>query len=121
VQIQVSTTSRVDNRDDLVERIEGDIDSALARFGDQLIRVDVHLGDENGDKSPSAADKRCTVEARVAGSQQVAVTHHANSYDEAFQGATQKLKKLLDHRLGRMREKTGVSIRHLAVDDGDGE
>ena len=117
MQIQVSTTSHVDNRDDLVERIEADIDNALSRFGEQITRVDVHLGDENGDKS-SADDKRCTVEARVAGSQHVAVTHHAGSYDDAFDGATHKLRKLLDHRLGKLRDhKAAGTIRHLPVDE----
>ena len=41
------------------------------------------------------------MEARLAHHQPLAVTQHAPGIDEAFRGAADKLKRLLDSKLGR--------------------
>lgn len=117
MDIQVNAHQHLDPADDLVERVELLIESTLGRFRTQLTRIEVHLGDENGEKA-TPADKRCTVEARPAGQKPVAVTHHAATLDEACRGATQKLKTLLESQFGRLHEhKGGDSIRRMAVDE----
>jgi ribosome-associated translation inhibitor RaiA len=118
MQIQVHTDRNVDVSDGMVRRIEAELESALSRFRDQITRVEIHLGDENAGKS-GGPDKRCTVEARPAGHQPVAVTHHAASLGEACSGAVQKLGTLLENRYGRAdNRKGGQSIRHLEVGEG---
>jgi ribosome-associated translation inhibitor RaiA len=42
------------------------------------------------------------MEARLAHHQPLAVTQHATTLDEAFRGAADKLKRLLDNTLGRL-------------------
>jgi hypothetical protein len=102
----------------MVQRIEAELGSALARFSDHITRVDVHLGDESGGR-PGGTDKRCMLEARPAGQQPVAVTHHAASVGEACSGAVHKLETLLQSRYGRANNrKGGESIRHLQVHEG---
>lgn len=114
MQIEITTDDHIDASDDMIARVESDVESGLSRFESRLTRVEVHFGDENAGKS-GADDKRCTVEARPTGQQPVAVTHHAATVDEAGRGAVQKLHKLLDSRFGRLDDrKGGDSIRHDA-------
>ena len=118
MQIQVHTDRNVDVSDGMVQRIEAELESALSRFSDKVTRVDVHLGDENAGKS-GGADKRCMMEARVAGNQPVAVTHHAASLGEACSVAVHKLETLIESKYGRSdSRKGGDSIRHLDVREG---
>jgi ribosome-associated translation inhibitor RaiA len=118
MQIQVHTDRNVDVSDRMVQRIEAQLEAALSRFSDQITRVDMHLGDENAGRS-GGTDKRCMVEARPAGQQPVAVTHHAASLGEACSGAVQKLETLLESKHGRAdNRKGGESIRHLEVREG---
>ena len=115
MQILLNTDNNVQLDDDLLQRVEADIASGLSRFDDQITRVEVHVSDQNGDKS-GGGDKRCVLEARPAGQQPVAVTHNADSVDEACTGALHKLEALLETRYGRSHHrKGGPSIRHLPV------
>jgi len=112
MKIQVNTDSNVAGGEDVVRQVEAEVDSALGHFGDRLTRVEVHLGDESAGAS-TVADMRCTLEARPAGQQPVAVTHHADTVDEAVRGAAQKLRTVLETRFGRLDErKGGATIRH---------
>jgi hypothetical protein len=73
------------------------------------------------DAAGHAEDKRCVIEARPAGAQSVAVTHHAGSVDDAYSGAAQKLEKVLDAKYSRAHDhKGGDTIRHMQpVDDSN--
>lgn len=111
MQIQVNTDSNVEEHEDLVRLVESEVNSALSRFSDRLTRVEVHLGDESAGRS-SADDMRCTMEARPARQQPVAVTHHADSLSEAYRGAAHKLAALLEKKFSRLdNRKGGASIR----------
>ena len=45
------------------------------------------------------------MEARLEGHQPVAVTDEAATIDQAIDGAAEKLKRLLDHTLGRLHDR----------------
>ncbi len=104
MEIQVTTDDHVHGSEALILQVETEVDAALSRFADHLTRVEVHLGDENGDRDGDA-DKRCMVEARPAGQQPVAVTYHATTLDEARRGALQKVQSLLEHKFGRQNDR----------------
>lgn len=106
MQIQVSTNSSVEGSEQLTSEIESTVSSKLSRYADQITRVEVHLVDENADKS-GGGDKRCTMEARVAGQQPVAVSHNADSLEEAYGGAANKLSSLLNSKLGKLDSRKG--------------
>jgi hypothetical protein len=111
MKVQVNTDSNVVGSDDLVRQVEAEVDSALGRFSERLTRVEVHLGDESAGSS-TVADMRCSMEARPAGQQPVAVTHHADTLDEACRGAAQKLQTVLESNFGRLdARKGGATIR----------
>lgn len=103
MQIQVNTDDSIEGREALTRRVEDELSNTLARFGDYITRVEVHLSDQNSQKS-GTNDKRCLMEARLAGRQPIAVTNSARSVDEAFGGAAQKLQRSLESTLGRSKD-----------------
>ena len=102
MQIQVNTDKNIEGREALVAHVEATLTHALDRFSDRITRLEVHLSDENGDKS-GQDDKRCMIEARLEGRQPNAVTCNAGTLHQAIAGATDKLKKTLDSTIERMQ------------------
>lgn len=118
MQIQVNMSNVVGVRDELIQGIEAEFESTLARFSERITRLEVHIGDENT-AGPGNPDKRCLLEARPAGDRPVAVSHHAATVGDACSGAARKLVALLDSRHGRSdHSKGGDSIRRLDVHEG---
>jgi ribosome-associated translation inhibitor RaiA len=112
--IQIHTDRNVDVSDGMLQHIEAELESALSHVSDQITRVEVHLGDEIA--GSGGTNKRCMMEARLAGLQPVAVTHHAASVGEACSGAVHKLETLIESKYGRSdNRKGGESIRHMEV------
>ena len=83
--------------------VETTIAETLKRFDNHVTRVEVHLNDENSNKS-GINDKRCMLAARLEGMQPVAVTAHGNTIQEALKSALGKLKSSLDTTLGRLQK-----------------
>jgi ribosome-associated translation inhibitor RaiA len=102
MMIQVNTDRHFAADGTLTSQVEAVAEQSLRRFRNDITRLEVHLGDENSGKA-GADDKRCMMEARVEGLRPVAVTHHASSVHDAIDGATDKLKSLLESTLGKMR------------------
>jgi len=100
--IQVNTDDNISGDAGLATQVEAVVDDALSRFKDQVTRVEVHLRDENSHKS-GQDDKRCMMEARLAGRQPTAVTHHAATLTQAIRGAADKLQRQIESTLGRLR------------------
>jgi len=93
--VQINTDNNVEGHARLKAYIAEELGTALARFEDKVTRLEVHLADENSDKF-GINDKRCLIEARPVNMQPVAVTNHADTTEKAFQGALDKIKKVLD-------------------------
>ena len=106
MMIHVTTDNHIQGREPLVREVEASIQGSLARFAPQITRVEVHLSDENG-KKVGDDDKKCTLEARVAGLQSVAVSGNGANLDQAVSSALDKLAHLLDHKLGRLGDRKG--------------
>jgi len=101
MQIQVNTDRNIDSDERLIEYVEGVLQDELGRFDEQITRVEVHLGDVNGNK-PGEDDTRCMLEARLRGRKPTAVTHFGGNVKEALSGATDKLVRHLEKDLGRL-------------------
>ena len=102
MQVQVNHDNHVRVGEEVSTRLSGVVASSLAHFGDRITRVEMHLADENAGKG-GEADKRCTLEARIANHQPVAVTHQAQTLQLAIDGALVKLEHALSHALGRLQ------------------
>ena len=100
--IQFNTDNKVTVSEESRAPLISLISERLSRFSQQITRVEVHLKDENGDKEGSN-DKRCLIEARLAGMKPIAVTNHGNTHEQAVEGAVDKLKTSLETMLGRKR------------------
>jgi len=103
MQVQVNTDHTIEGHEKLSAHIKGVVESALSRTRDHITRVEVHLTDENGARS-GQDDKRCMMEARLEGHQPIAVTHQAATTGQAVDGAADKLSRLIESTLGRLRE-----------------
>lgn len=101
MQVQVNTSNGIENKETLERWADEYLNDSLARFRQEITRVEVQLSDENR-VGNGAADKRCMMEARLNGHAPLAVNHHAETQDLAFRGATQKLIHLLEHTLGKL-------------------
>jgi ribosome-associated translation inhibitor RaiA len=101
MQVQVNTSNGIENTETLQQWAHEFLNSSLSRFVNEITRVEVQLSDENNQRK-GAADKRCTLEARLNGSEPLAVSHHADNQDLALRGAALKLVHMLDHKLGKL-------------------
>lgn len=102
MHIQFKTDKNITRSDELIVSSTSLIIEELSRYSNQITRVKVHLSDENGTKY-GVNDKRCMVEARLAGLKPMAVIGYANTHEQAVFGAIDKLKTSLDTIIGRLR------------------
>jgi ribosomal subunit interface protein len=102
MQVQINHDNHVRIGADFSERLTRTLESSLSQFGDRLTRVEVHLADENARKN-GASDKRCVLEAHLAGLEPIAVTQEAESVQLAFEGALEKLKHALRRALDKLQ------------------
>ena len=85
---------------------KGEIEGALNHHSEHVMRIEVHLSDDNGAKS-GPTDKRCVLEARLNGRQPLAVTHHGESLHQAVTGAAEKMNRMIETSLGRSARSQG--------------
>lgn len=102
MQIRINTDNNIDGSERMRNYFSGVIESMLNRFNDHITRIEAHLSDENSHKE-GPDDKRCVLEARVKGLQPIAVTHRAESLDQAIIGAADKMKNTLETTIARIR------------------
>ena len=101
MQVQFNTDESVVGREALARHAEHVVRRVLDRFSNEVTRVEIHLSDSNGQKA-GENDKRCLMEARVAGRQPIAVADEASTLHQAIDGATRKMKRSLDSTLGKL-------------------
>ena len=116
MQININTDKTIERHQGLDEHVQEVVLAAVQRFGEHITRVEVHLSDENSQKSVDGGN-RCLLEARVTGYQPIAVSHHAINLHSAINGAADKLKRAIDSALGRLHDKNMHSPAPALVDE----
>jgi ribosome-associated translation inhibitor RaiA len=121
MQIQINSDNHISVHSRLSNSIEAELHRVLERFEGQLTRIEVHLSDENGEKS-GAQDKRCLLEARPRHYPSVTVTNESADIQTAVSGAAGKMLRLLQTTFGRLSDKhrgetprTGLNIDNLTL------
>lgn len=104
MQIQFNTDKTISGDEKSQEYFTSLIANGLKRFDDHLTRIEVHLADENGDKS-GTDDVRCTLEARMEGKQPTVVSNNAATVEKAVSGAIDKIKNALTTIIGRQQNR----------------
>jgi ribosome-associated translation inhibitor RaiA len=107
MQIQVNTDNHIEGSAELTRQVKAVVEEALARFSDRITRVEVHLTDESSSSKARDNDKRCVMEARLAGLQPITVSHQGAALEQALDGAADKLAKTLDRTLWRLDDPKG--------------
>ncbi len=108
MQIQINTDHNIEVHEALAAHLRASVEAALSHFSEQITRVEMHLSDENADKS-GQDDKRCLLEARLKGRQPIAASHEAESLGQAVDGAADKLARSIESALGRAERPTGAA------------
>ncbi len=102
--IKVNTDNHITGSEDLIRQVEAVVEHALARFGDQITRVEVYFTDENSSERSSEVDKRCVIEARLAGLKPVAASQRGATVEQALGAAADTIEQTLDRTLGRLED-----------------
>ena len=106
MQVQVHTDDHIHGGESLAQWVQDETKTRLARFAETVTRVEAFLTDVDAGKS-GTNDKRCRLEARVAGRPAVTVTADADKMAAAFTDAVDKLIRVLDTELGRAKDRNG--------------
>jgi hypothetical protein len=109
MQILVRHDDTIRGSDRLTQMVSATIESVLARFAVNITTVEVHFADENGKKS-GGDDIRCSLEVRFEGRKPIGVTHHASDLEVALEVAAEKMARMLDHQLGRVRDQLPADV-----------
>jgi hypothetical protein len=107
MEILINTDSTVETGSELAAMVDARVRSALERYQDRLTRIEVHLSDEDGQKSGSGTDKRCLLEARPSGLDPVVVTGVGDTLERACAEASRKMQSLLATTFGRIDDRDG--------------
>lgn len=124
MQVLVNANNSVELKQKTIEWAQDEVENVLERFSNHLTRVELHLNDTNAGKEGDN-DKYCSVEAHVPGRSPLAVTHKAESFDQALAGALEKMDRMLDKTLGRLQNKKGRTpmggqpFVNLNMDEGE--
>lgn len=102
MQIQLSTDKNISGNETFAHQVEQILNETLARFSDQITRLEVHLSDENSSSKSGTRDMRCLIEVRLAGRDPSSVSDQAFTMEQAVHGAAQKMVHLLDSELGKL-------------------
>ena len=106
MQVQVHTDDHIHGGESLAQWVQDETKTRMARFAETVTRVEVFLSDLDAGKS-GTNDKRCRMEARVAGRPAVTVTADADKMAAAVTDAVDKLTRVLDTDLGRAKDRNG--------------
>ena len=101
MQIQINSDHHISASPEVAGRIQSLVRDTLERYSDRITRVEVHLNDLNSVKG-GGSDKRCLMEARMAGVGPIDAGHEAPTLELAIDGAMEKLERAIEHKLGRI-------------------
>lgn len=107
MQIQVNTDNHTTGSAGLTSHVENVIAGTLERFAERITRVEAHFSDQSSGHKSVGNDKRCSLEARLAGLQPLTVSHNGPTLDAALEGAAEKLEKILQRTLERLDDPKG--------------
>ena len=102
MHIQVNTDKNISGDEILGQRVEEILTGILSRFSAQITRLEVHLSDENSASKSGGMDKRCLLEARVAGRDPTSTSDVAETVAQSVTGAANKMVSQLESELGKL-------------------
>lgn len=107
MHVKINTDHNIEGHEALAAQVSGVVEIALSRLSDRITRVEVYLTAAHSTKKEGIDDIRCVLEARLEGLRPVVATHQAVSVEQAVEGAADKLIRLIDSTLGKLRDRAG--------------
>lgn len=107
MQVLVTTDNHIGGGQGLASLVESTVEETLGRFGERITRVEVHLTDENSRAKEGENDKRCVMEARLAGLEPIVVSQQAATVEQAIDSAADILEKSISRTLERLDTPKG--------------
>jgi ribosome-associated translation inhibitor RaiA len=104
MQVLINSDNTISMHNKLSDSIGAYITNVLHRFEQHLTRVEVHLTGENIRKA-GPLDKRCLLEARPKHHRSLVVSNDSADIATAFEGAADKLHRMLESTYGRLDDK----------------
>ena len=104
MKIQLNTDKNIQGTEKLEAVVSEKINHSLKQFAENITRVEIHLSDENANKT-GPDDIKCKIEARIEGVQPVMVDSKNSSKEKAIDNAINKMKAALDTIIGKMKNK----------------
>jgi len=101
MEVLFNTDKNIEGKERIESYFTDQIKESMERFENRVTRVEVHLSDENGNKS-GVRDKKCVLEARPEGLKPLAVTSHEDTIEKAITSAIKKLNSSLKSLLGKI-------------------
>jgi ribosome-associated translation inhibitor RaiA len=102
MEVIFNTDKNIEGKERIEKYFKEQLKEDLDRFSDRVTRLEVHLSDENGDKS-GENDKKCVIEARPEGLKPLAVTAYDSTVEKAISSASKKIKSSLSKLLGKLQ------------------
>lgn len=121
MQIQLNTGHNIDGNEALAAYVRNETEHTLSRFSDHITRVEIHLCDENSDKKVGNDTMRCVMEVRLEGRHPIAVTHQAATLEQALNGAANKVARLIESTIGRIKDQRGRRVEPSQTELGEQE
>jgi hypothetical protein len=100
MKIQVNSDKTIGVDASLTSFVENEVGRVLDRFSQNLTRVEVHLSDIDNKKT-GRPDKRCLVEARLAGDRPMSASATSTKTESAVSQALGKMQRSLTTFFGR--------------------
>jgi hypothetical protein len=116
MQIQINTDRNIKRNEALAAWVSGVVQTSLRQTSERIMRVEVHLSDQNSDKKDGNDNMRCMTEARLPGRPPIVTTHQATTFEQALYGALGRLAKLIRSTLERLRDQTRYKIGPLSIE-----
>ena len=104
MNIQLNTDKNIQGTEKLEKFVSEKINRSLKRFAGKITRIEVHLSDQNAQKS-SPDDVQCKIESRIAGLQPIIVKGKGNTKEKAFNDAIVKMKGAFNTAMGKLQAK----------------
>lgn len=104
MHIQINSDKNIDININSKQIYKSKTEKKLERFENIISRIEVHLSDENAEKS-GLNDKKCLIEARMQNRQPIIVTDTSDVIEKSFASALNKLTRKLDTIVGKMRDQ----------------
>jgi len=119
MQVLVNSDHNITGDESLKARVEAIVADSIERFEERITRVEAFLSDANSSSKHGARDKRCVLEARIAGAQSVVASNEAPTVLEAIEGAADKLERVLEHAFGKQDASHAKSPREQDLANAD--